>query len=258
MRDAGKVSVIIPTYNRLEYLLDCVNSIRNQSYQNLDIIIISDGGTDDSEHRINELNDNRISFIRLAKNHGRPAPARNMGLEKAVGDFICFCDDDDTWHPDKLKLQLALVESGSEIVFSGYKVRGATLKPYQSIKYCALNVLINRSIISSFAILSFLNPVCNSSVLVVKSAVGKFRFNESENLRAIEDYICWISIFRGRKVSFSLRPLVDYRIHEDNISANRNSGVKGLLDYVQTHGNNLPKIWKIIFLLSNKIRLRLL
>ncbi len=90
-----KVTVVVPVYNTFEYLSKCVNSITNQTYRNLEIILVNDGSTDDSL-RLCELlakNDSRIKVV-TQKNKGL-ADTRNFGMELATGEYICFIDSDD-------------------------------------------------------------------------------------------------------------------------------------------------------------------
>ena len=93
-----KISIIIPVYNAEKYLKCCLDSILNQSYKNLEIIIINDGSTDNSLKVIEEYkkNDNRIILI-SQKNQG-VSKSRNNGLELATGDYIMFIDPDDWIH----------------------------------------------------------------------------------------------------------------------------------------------------------------
>src|SRR5690349_18213271 len=90
-----KVSVIIPVYNTDEYLREAVNSIRNQTLQDLEIIIINDGSTDRSTQIINELaNEDKRIKIYTQKNSGQSV-ARNMGIKMASGKYLYFMDSDD-------------------------------------------------------------------------------------------------------------------------------------------------------------------
>ena len=99
------VSVIIPTWNRAEMLVRSVKSVLAQTHQNLEVVIIDDGSTDDTEEQVARLKDERISYHCLSKNSGA-AKARNIGVEKAQNSIIAFHDSDDVWVPDKLEKQL--------------------------------------------------------------------------------------------------------------------------------------------------------
>ncbi len=89
------ISVIVPTYNSAQTINRCINSIRNQSYKNIEIIIVNDGSTDDTLYRLLNLadTDNRIKIYNI-KNSG-VSKARNIGIEKAKGEYVMFVDSDD-------------------------------------------------------------------------------------------------------------------------------------------------------------------
>ena len=100
-----KISVIIPTYNREQKIVKSVQSVLEQTYSNLEIIIVDDGSTDHTEQVVKEIQDERIVYIRQAENQGVSA-ARNIGVANATADFIAFHDSDDCWHSDKLEKQM--------------------------------------------------------------------------------------------------------------------------------------------------------
>ena len=92
---ADKVSVIVTVYNVEKYLDECVNSIINQSYSNLEIILVDDGSSDTSGQKCDTYKavDNRIKVIH--KKNGGLSDARNVGIEIATGEYISFIDSDD-------------------------------------------------------------------------------------------------------------------------------------------------------------------
>ena len=105
-----KVSVIIPTYKRCDFIDRAINSILNQSYPNIEIVIVDDNGdgTLDRNKMIEIMNkyesDNRIKYIKNPVNKGG-ALARNIGIQAATGEFITFLDDDDEYLPTKIEVQ---------------------------------------------------------------------------------------------------------------------------------------------------------
>ena len=100
-----KVSVIIPVHNSSKYIQECINSVINQTYKNLEIIVIDDKSTDNSVEIIKSIRDKRIKSIELKENVGA-ALARNKGIELSTGDYICFLDSDDYWYHKKIEKQL--------------------------------------------------------------------------------------------------------------------------------------------------------
>jgi len=97
------VSAIVPCHNAGTFVREAVESIIRQGYQNIQIIVVDDGSTDDSVDQLDGFAD-RISLIRQ-RNSG-PASARNAGLRVAKGDYVAFLDADDAWHPRKIEVQL--------------------------------------------------------------------------------------------------------------------------------------------------------
>ncbi len=101
-----KVSVIIPTYNREKTIMRAVQSVLNQTYTNLEVLIIDDGSTDGTADIVREIQDDRVQYIVLEKNGGA-SNARNEGVKRATGEWIAFQDSDDSWRPDKLEKQMS-------------------------------------------------------------------------------------------------------------------------------------------------------
>ena len=110
------VSIVVPVYNAENYLTDCVDSIRAQSYQNIEILLVDDGSTDTSASLCDQLGqlDPRIRVIHNS-NHG-VSNARNTGLDQATGEYILFVDSDDTISPNLVRDNLEeLVSDNSDI-----------------------------------------------------------------------------------------------------------------------------------------------
>lgn len=110
------ISVIIPAYNVENYIKDCLNSILNQSYSNIEVIIVDDGSKDNTPGIIDELKqtDNRIKIFH--KENGGASSARNLGIENASGKYLMFVDGDDIIEPDSIEiLYNRLLDSDSDI-----------------------------------------------------------------------------------------------------------------------------------------------
>ncbi|MBW4614360.1 MAG: glycosyltransferase family 2 protein [Desmonostoc vinosum HA7617-LM4] len=103
------VSVIIPTYNRAHLISVSLNSAINQTYRNLEIIVVDDASVDNTEESVKSIGDSRIRYIRHQINCGGSA-TRNTGIEAATGEYIAFLDSDDIWAPEKIELQLASIQ----------------------------------------------------------------------------------------------------------------------------------------------------
>ena len=117
-----KVSIIMATYNRSEYILESIKSIQNQIFKDWECLIIDDGGTDDTQEVLEPVlkEDTRFQyFIRTPKYHKGLPGSRNYGLDLAKGDYIIFFDDDDIAHPQNLEICVAEL-SNNDISFCRY------------------------------------------------------------------------------------------------------------------------------------------
>ncbi|MDN7131511.1 glycosyltransferase family 2 protein [Halomonas sp. MC140] len=111
------VSIIVPVYNVERYLDECLDSIRGQTYERLEIIVVEDYSTDDSLVRLNaHFTDPRVRLIQHERNSGLSA-ARNTGIEAAKGEFVLFVDSDDAIAPELVETCLAqATETGADVV----------------------------------------------------------------------------------------------------------------------------------------------
>src|SRR5690554_1848303 len=105
-----EVSVVMPVYNRQEYVSDAISSILNQSFADFEFIIVDDGSTDNSYNLISTFKDSRIKPIKLKENKGNYF-ARNLGMKRAVGKYICIIDSDDISLPDRIQIQHDFMET---------------------------------------------------------------------------------------------------------------------------------------------------
>lgn len=122
IRDKKIISVIVPIFNTEKYLNKCIDSICNQTYQDLEIILVDDGSTDDSGKICDEYasKDKRIKVIH--KSNGGLSDARNKGLDIANGEFVAFVDGDDYIHPDMYAILLQVMNDyQSDIVCCDYR-----------------------------------------------------------------------------------------------------------------------------------------
>ena len=97
------ISVVIPTYNRGHVIRKSIESVLNQSFDDIEVIVVDDGSTDDTKLVVHNINDDRVRYI-YQHNAGACA-ARNTGIDCAGGDYIAFQDSDDIWHSEKLERQ---------------------------------------------------------------------------------------------------------------------------------------------------------
>jgi len=110
------VSVVIPTYNRADLIGESIRSVIEQTHSNWELIVIDDGSEDNTREVVSEFSDNRISYFSI-EHCGIFGKVRNEGLKKSKGGYVAFLDSDDLWSPDKLEIQLRLLNEYPEAAF---------------------------------------------------------------------------------------------------------------------------------------------
>ena len=110
------VSVVIPTYNRAELINRAIESVLQQTYSDVEIIVVDDASEDETESAVKKIKSDKLRYIRLKQNGGA-CKTRNMGIRAAKGNYVAFLDSDDMWKTDKLEKQMAFLrEKKAEVV----------------------------------------------------------------------------------------------------------------------------------------------
>ncbi|MFH1213506.1 MAG: glycosyltransferase [Candidatus Neomarinimicrobiota bacterium] len=210
MDDPGKISVIIPTYNREISLERAIDSVLEQTYRNFELIVIDDGSTDNTVSIIRKFRKRIRYYSRL---HGGVSSARNLGLEKSEGTWVAFLDSDDYWLPRKLERQMqCLTENPRWLVLQTDEKwirHGTVVNPMN--KHRKYSGWIFRQCLP----LCIVSP---SAVIVhqkVFNDVGVF----DESLPVCEDYDLWLRI--ALKYEIGLLPeklIVKTGGHADQLS----------------------------------------
>ena len=219
MNNHPLISLIIPCYNAERSLKKCLNSVIQQSYINLEIIIIDDGSTDGTSRIYEKFlsNDERIKICK--QDNAGVSKARNTGVKVATGEYLCFVDSDDWVEPDYCsELYDSLVKENADIsiIEASYEDENGNVvfnKPIseemEKKKKRALALLLEDNVIQSHPWgklykLSFFNNV-----------------NFPENIKCFEDYSTLFKIFdKAIKVVKSNKKLYHYIQHEDSLSHN--------------------------------------
>ena len=185
-----KISIIVPVYNAEKYILRCCNSILNQSYKNIELILVNDGSTDKSLEICDEIcaKDQRVT-LKTIPNQG-VAVARNTGLDLASGKYIMFVDADDWLELGTLdKIANKMSEDLDILVFSYYQEYGEVIK----------NISMKSYTVDMFQLLDHIYelPETNSLLCTVWNKVYKKSLLESKQIRFIKDitfYLIWITL----------------------------------------------------------------
>jgi GT2 family glycosyltransferase len=229
-----KISVIIPTYNRYEFLVNAIQSVKQQTYQgSIELIIVNDGSTQPEYYspQLRDLLPQKSILIHMTTNSseilvgkdGRAAYTRNVGLKVATGEYIAFLDDDDYWLPEKLQKQLdAMTRTGTSMSCTeGYIGTG----PYDSNSiYPKYHVEYHRDFLNKMGIelpqifdRNFLvrhNFCINSSVIIHKDIVDKIGFFPYKAVG--EDYSYWLNATEHTDCVFLSEPMMYYDMAHGN------------------------------------------
>jgi glycosyltransferase involved in cell wall biosynthesis len=219
--DNELVSVIIPTRNRRERLTRAIESVRNQTWKSVEIIVVDDASSDGTKEFLCQLatKNKSIKFIRNEIPEGG-AGARNTGVRIAQGPFIAFLDDDDVWLPEKLEYQINAIRGAPDAsaVSCWFHIEGA-----RGVK----SLIRLYAPTSAQEILHFNHLGGASMCLTTKTrfdAIGGF----DPGLRSGQDWDLWIKLFDQGKVLVCERPLVCYLPHDgERITSNPHSVYRG-------------------------------
>ncbi len=213
------ISVIIPNFNYEQFICDSIDSVLNQTYPHIQLIVVDDGSTDDSWNVIKSYGE-CVDHVRTV-NKGVSA-ARNLGLTFARGDFIAFLDSDDYWYPEKLAVQLDLIEKEHvDIVFSSVEICNINLEQQGEIS-AKLVSNFYRSYLKSPT--SAIIPLACSNALIRSTALNpELKFAEDLSTSADIDFFRRLS--KTSKIAKDDLVLVKYRRHSSSMSQ------KGFLNY---------------------------
>lgn len=199
-----KVTAIITTHNRIDVLPRAIKSVLNQTYENIELIVVSDGQFESTDRLMEEFTSNPIiRYISYNPAKGGNH-ARNQGILNANGEYIAFLDDDDEWLPEKIEKQMEIILGNDDIglVYAGKNI----IYVNQDINYKSIPA---KPKVSSESILISNFIGSTSCVLVRKNALlqcGMF----DENLKAFQDFDLWIRICQKYKVDVVSMPLINY------------------------------------------------
>lgn len=229
----GRVSVITPVYNVEKYICKTLESVFDQTYRDIEIILVDDCSMDNSAKLITKymkIHPEIIYFLQ-PKNMGAGA-ARNKCLELASGQYVAFLDSDDLWLPEKTERQIALMKKKiSPFSYAAIEMMdedGNTIKSKRSIKeICDYKYLLHNTIIAT------------SSVIVDRKILGDFQMPLR---RGGQDYATWLMLLRKGAVACGINEvLVRYRVGSNSLSSNKFKSIKQVWE-IQTQDEKINKI----------------
>jgi glycosyltransferase involved in cell wall biosynthesis len=234
-----EISVIMPVYNAEKYLKESIDSVLNQTFSNFELIILNDKSTDSSKVIIESYlaKDSRIVFVDKENNVG-PASLRNEGFDLARGVFIALLDADDIAKPKRFEKQIAILKNNQEIGVCGSwftsfgdNEKSIVIQHPEKHKQIKVNFLIDCTI-------------GNSTAFFKKEILKENRYDK--DYVPVEDFHLWSRLITQTQFYIIQESLVEYRIHDTNISQTKIDNVKrskrrikiGLLKHLGIEENN--------------------
>lgn len=215
--ELGLVSIITSSYNSSEFIGKTIESIQSQTYVNWELLITDDCSSDNSCSVIQRYieKDSRIKLFMLKKNNG-PGISRNNSIHNAKGQYIAFCDSDDSWAPNKLELQLVEIKKRDcAMVFSSYYI-------------CDENSVVT-SIISCKKRIRYWRIVCDNAIGFLTMMFDREKLGTQflPEIRKRQDWGLNIKLLRKCRIAYGIKtPLAYYRIRKGSVSYNKISLIK--------------------------------
>jgi teichuronic acid biosynthesis glycosyltransferase TuaG len=205
------ITIIIPTYNSEHTLEETISSAMAQSWQDIEILVLDDGSTDNSRQVAQELAtlDSRIRLLPNEKNLGVEA-TRNRGIDLARGEWIALLDADDVWQPDKLEKQMArLRQTDGDLCYTGYSFidrdSRAIRQPYEIPEAITWRRFLAENVIGC------------STALFRKPETIRFRKGYGH-----EDYVFWLELLQAGYHAVGINePLMRYRVTQTSRSGDK-------------------------------------
>ena len=208
------ISVVIPLYNKAETIARALDSVLAQTYQDLEVVVVDDGSTDEGAAVVEQYADPRIRLIRQA--NAGVSVARNRGVEEARGEYVAFLDADDEWKPEYLaeQHQLTLRYPQCDVFATNYEFRGPSGNMAPTILRRLLSKDVDFEMENYFEVAySSHPPLWTSAVMVRKYAiedVGRFPVG----IRSGEDLLTWSRLAVKYRIAYSVQVLAIYNLGE--------------------------------------------
>ena len=225
----ASTSVILPSYNRAHLLDRAISSVLAQTAPDLELIVVDDHSTDRTREVVESFADERVRYLRTERRRGAAA-ARNVGIDRASGEFVAFVDSDDEWLPEKLERQLgAFVASGPRValVYGARRLddRGTDRHPSGDV----LEALLVGNFIGTGQIL------VRSECL---RTVGAF----DERLPSAQDWDLWIRLAERYRFLYLDGVVCAYHLQPDSISHDRDAKVRGYRLLAAKHRQKIDRL----------------
>ena len=207
MDSLALVSIIIPVYNGERYMREAIDSALAQTYSNIEIIVVNDGSTDNTEDIAKSYGD-KIRYF--SKENGGVSSALNLGIRHMRGEYFSWLSHDDVYYPQKIEENIsAIKDCPGRIVYSDYDVIDGDGTPLHTANIRKWF----RSADFAYGLFPVLNGAANAcTMLIPRSEFDRCGLFD-ENLRTSQDYDLFFKMFRGQKLVYINTPLTAYRSH---------------------------------------------
>lgn len=222
------VSVIIPTFNRARYIKEAIHSVINQTYQHFEILVIDDGSTDETQETVAGIESEKIRYF--YKVHQGIGPSLNFGIEHCRGRLIARLDSDDMFLPEKLELQVQILDTNPEVKLvytqafniaedgkilgrypENHKLPSEPLRTLRNYLFApAQSIMFRRDCIET---------------------IGAF----DSNYELAEDWEFFIRMAQAYELAYINQPLVKIRKHEGMITRNRILALNKIIEVLEKH-----------------------
>jgi glycosyltransferase involved in cell wall biosynthesis len=229
-----KVSVIIPTYNRAEFLRSAIVSALNQTFKNIEIIVADDKSTDNTKEVVESFKDRRIKHITNKINMG-PSATRNSAILASKGEYIAFLDDDDEWVPEKLQKQIELLDKSSPDICGVYSDRLIIDRSSNKIVSEGLQTKKVRGNLLSQLVMC--NQINTCTVLLKRRCLDKVGLFD-ETISYMEDRDLWIRLSLNWDFEYINEPLTRTYLHKQgHLSARLKEQTEGRKKLLTKYGD---------------------
>jgi glycosyltransferase involved in cell wall biosynthesis len=205
-------SIILPTFNRVSFLGQAVESVLGQTFSNWELLLVDNNSTDGTDDLLVKFKDKRIKIFKI-NNGGSISVSRNLGIKAARGKWVAFLDSDDWWKPNKLAECRRNITASVDFIYHDLEIVSGN-KKHKNLNCRQLNppVLID--------LLLKGNPIAAPSLVVRKSLLVRIDYmNEDPELIMTADYNTWLKIANITDAFLHVpKKLGFYRIHSNNIS----------------------------------------
>lgn len=218
-----KVSVIIPTYNRAKYVKEAIDSVLAQTFQDFEIIVVDDGSIDGTGELLKNYN-GKIRYI-YQTNKGLPA-ARNTGIRAAKGEYIAFLDSDDIWLPDKLDIQLKILEKNGDVGLI-----------YSRMFVIDEDGVVNPTVYPKWKLATTLDEMLTegygiglpSTAIMRKECFDRLGFFDESLIGCGDDGDMFYRVEAFYKIIVVEKPLIKYRKHNSNMTYDRSKAYENYI-----------------------------